>query len=146
MKLCSVLSGSLDRRGLWGRMDTCICMTESVWCSSETIQHSWLIGYTPIQNKMLKKFKLLLYYKRRGYDWLSQTSLCQNSLFLQLYMSAWTQYTYKSPRRQILFSVLQLFISIWMGNCYTFKGQSLEKGYTVYFRLLSNICNSQQKQ
>ena len=36
--------------------------------------------------------------------------------------------SYKSPIRQMLFTVLQLFISIWMGKCYTFKGQSLENG------------------
>ena len=26
MELCSMLCGSLDERGVWGRMDTCICM------------------------------------------------------------------------------------------------------------------------
>ena len=25
-ELCSMLCGSLDGRGVWGRMDTCICM------------------------------------------------------------------------------------------------------------------------
>ena len=34
---CSMLCGSLDARGVWGRMDTCPCMTESLHCSSETI-------------------------------------------------------------------------------------------------------------
>ena len=29
-ELCSMLCGSLDGRELWGRMDTCICMTESL--------------------------------------------------------------------------------------------------------------------
>ena len=28
---------SLDRRGVWGRMDTCICMVESLCCPLETI-------------------------------------------------------------------------------------------------------------
>ena len=46
-ELCSVLCGSLDGRGVWGRMDTCICMAESLWCSPETIP-TMLIGYTPI--------------------------------------------------------------------------------------------------
>ena len=27
-ELCSMLCGSLDGRGVWGGMDTCICMTE----------------------------------------------------------------------------------------------------------------------
>ena len=37
MELCSMLCGSQDKRGVWGRMDTCICMTESLHCSPETI-------------------------------------------------------------------------------------------------------------
>ena len=28
-ELCLPLYGSLDGRGVWGRMDTCICMAES---------------------------------------------------------------------------------------------------------------------
>ena len=34
--LCSVLCGSLDGRRVWGRMDTRICVTESVCCAPET--------------------------------------------------------------------------------------------------------------
>ena len=44
MELCLMLSGSLDRRGVWGRMDTFICMAESLSCSPETIT-TVLIGY-----------------------------------------------------------------------------------------------------
>ena len=51
-----MLCGSLDGREVWGRMDTCICMVESLCCSPETIT-TLLIGYTPIQNKKLKKKK-----------------------------------------------------------------------------------------
>ena len=36
-ELCSGLCGSLDGRGVWGRMETCICMAESLPCSPETI-------------------------------------------------------------------------------------------------------------
>ena len=43
--------------GIWRRMDTCMCMTESLGCLPETIT-TLLIGYTPIQNKKLKKFDL----------------------------------------------------------------------------------------
>ena len=35
--------------GVWGRMDTCICMAESLHCSPGTIT-TLLISYTPIQN------------------------------------------------------------------------------------------------
>ena len=56
MELCSVVCGSLDRRGVWGRKDTCIC-TESLCYSPESIT-ALLIGYNPIQNQKLKKYKV----------------------------------------------------------------------------------------
>ena len=49
----------------------------------------------------------------------------------------------------MLFPVMKLLVSIWMGSCHIFKGQSL--GYPVYFRLYSccsvtqlclTLCNS----
>ena len=40
---------SLDGSGVWWRMDPCICMAESLHCSSETIT-TLLISYTPMQN------------------------------------------------------------------------------------------------
>ena len=46
MELCSVLRTSLDGSGVWGRMDTCTRMAESLHCSPE--QH--LSGHTLIQN------------------------------------------------------------------------------------------------
>ena len=54
MGLCSVFCGILDGRGVWKRMDTCICMAESLWHSPETIT-MLLISYTPVQNKKFKK-------------------------------------------------------------------------------------------
>ena len=36
-ELCSMLCGSLDGKEAWRRMDTCICMAESLCCSPETI-------------------------------------------------------------------------------------------------------------
>ena len=44
-----MLCASLDGRGVWERMDTCMCRAESLHCSPETIT-TLLIGYTPIQN------------------------------------------------------------------------------------------------
>ena len=35
--VCSALYGSLDGRGVWGSMDTCICAAESLCCPLETI-------------------------------------------------------------------------------------------------------------
>ena len=54
-KMCIImLCGSLDRRGVWGRIDTCICMTE-FFCYSPETNTRLLIGYTAIQNKKLKE-------------------------------------------------------------------------------------------
>ena len=36
-ELCSMSCCGLDGRGVWGRMDTCICMAESLRPSPETI-------------------------------------------------------------------------------------------------------------
>ena len=41
-----MLSGSLDERGVWRRMDTCIRMAESLCCPLETIA-TLLIVYSP---------------------------------------------------------------------------------------------------
>ena len=41
-ELCSVLCGSLDGRGVWGRMDTCVYIAESLHCSPEITQHCQL--------------------------------------------------------------------------------------------------------
>ena len=53
MELYSNVHASLDGRGVWGRMDTFMCMAESLWGSPETT--IMLIGYTPIQNKKFQK-------------------------------------------------------------------------------------------
>ena len=45
-ELCSKLCGSLDGREDRRRMDPCICMAESLSCSSETIT-TLLVSYTP---------------------------------------------------------------------------------------------------
>ena len=41
---------SLDGRGAQGRMETCVCVAESLHCSPESIT-ALFIGYTTIQNK-----------------------------------------------------------------------------------------------
>ena len=54
LELCSMSRGSLDGRGVWARMDTCIRMAESLCCPLEIIT-ILLSGYAPEDNK---KFKL----------------------------------------------------------------------------------------
>ena len=45
-----MLYGSLDGRGVWARIDTCMCMAESLLYSLETVT-ALLINYTLIQYK-----------------------------------------------------------------------------------------------
>ena len=55
VELGSMLCGSLDGKGVWGRMDTFVCMAESLPCSLETITAlliSWL--YPNTKSKVLK--------------------------------------------------------------------------------------------
>jgi len=44
IELCSMSCGSLDGRGVWGRMDTCISFAESLHCSPEIIT-TLSVGY-----------------------------------------------------------------------------------------------------
>ena len=53
MELCSMLCGSLDRRGVWERIDACISMAESLRCAPETIT-TLLIGYAAAAAKSLQ--------------------------------------------------------------------------------------------
>ena len=48
-----MLYAHLDGREFWGRIDTYICMPESLRYSPETT-NTLLIGYTPIQNEKSK--------------------------------------------------------------------------------------------
>ena len=48
MEFCSMLCGAMDGRGVWGRMETYICLAESLSCSPKIIA-TLLIGYTLIQ-------------------------------------------------------------------------------------------------
>ena len=57
MEFCSVSCGSLNGRVVCGRMDTCICIVESLHYPPETIT-ALLIGDTSIQNKTFKKIKI----------------------------------------------------------------------------------------
>ena len=70
-----MLCGSLDGKGVCGRMDTCLCVVESLHCRLETVT-TLLISYTLIQNK---KFKIIM--KKNG-------SLAMNTrLHMEVYMT-----------------------------------------------------------
>ena len=75
MELFSVLCDSLDGRGVWRRMDTCIYITEFLPCSPETVT-TLLTGYTSIQNK--KFFKNVSLTSRRVNPWLEEEKEMDN--------------------------------------------------------------------
>ena len=60
MEFCSMLCGSLDGRGVWRRMDTCVYvwLKYTLHCSPENIT-TLLIGYIPKQNKKFKKLIII---------------------------------------------------------------------------------------
>ena len=47
LERCLMLCDRLDGRGSCGKIDTCVCMAESLRYSLETIT-TWLIDYTPV--------------------------------------------------------------------------------------------------
>ena len=75
LQFCSVFRGILDGRRVWRRMDACICMVESLLCSSETIT-TLLISYTPIQNKYFKNGWLAVLSFLQPQKILLWTSIC----------------------------------------------------------------------
>ena len=62
-ELCSMICASLDGSGVWGRMDTRICMAESLHRSPEAVT-TLAIGYTPIQNVFGLKEKIKMKKKK----------------------------------------------------------------------------------
>ena len=61
---------SRGSRGIWGRMDACVYMAESLLCSPETVT-ALLISYIPVQNKSFKNIQTATTEKPGG-----QASLC----------------------------------------------------------------------
>ena len=81
-----MLSGSLDGRGVWRRMDTCICMGEPLCCSPETLTEL-LIGYTSVKKQEVKK---IVFLKQRFFkcglgDLWESLRLCQGLQEIQKY-------------------------------------------------------------
>ena len=69
-------------KGVWGRMGKCIWMAVALGCSPETVT-TLLTGYTPTQNKKLKKYNTsqqtaaLRCLVLTGAKWSSQTLTCE---------------------------------------------------------------------
>ena len=88
MDLCSMLCGSLDVRGVWGKMDTCICMAEFLYCSPETTTQL-LHSYIPIQSK---KFKLWVKKKVKNRFFYFSYPLLIFPLFSEFFLYLHCQY------------------------------------------------------
>ena len=68
-----MLCGGLGGRGVWGRMDTCICMTEPLYCSPESIT-TLLISYTNLY--FLYKIKVFFFFNAEKQ---SKEELCRET-------------------------------------------------------------------
>ena len=80
-ELFSMLCASLDRRGVWGRMDTYVCMAESLCCSPETTT-TLLTGQAIPQHKI----KSLQFEKNKIYTTLKKYYLMMEC-FLSLHIN-----------------------------------------------------------
>ena len=105
MELCSVLCGSLDGKGVWGRMNTCICMAESLCCPSETIT-TLLIGYIPTQIKRTCCCSL------PSPQW---THLCMHKL-VHTYTHTHPQPQVRHQAQHLCFSPLLFIFTEWSAN------------------------------
>ena len=63
MELCSMLYGSLDRRGVWGSMDTHICMAESLCSSPETITYTHACVYVHMYKSLCFQNEVVIMVK-----------------------------------------------------------------------------------
>ena len=79
-----------------------------------------------------------LMLKGEGCGWLLQISWSESFVLAAVPTDQVKTCSYKPPTRQ-MFSLLQLFISVWMEKCYTVKGHSLEKERVCIFQPRGNI-------
>ena len=94
---------TLDRKGVWGRGDTCVCLAESLCCSPETIT-ALLTGYIPIQNKKAKKKNQLKRFQK-----------VQNIYYRYsyLFIQALSSFPYLTQLCEVVQTVSRSFSSIW---------------------------------
>ena len=110
----------------------------------ETVWSRERFGGPHMPPKALKKLREApaKHFERQGEGgvWLVVANvMVWNPLFLQLSTLVRSRYSYKPPTRKMLFSLLKIFISIWMEKSYTFKDQSLEHRLFCVFQAVGNI-------
>ena len=74
-----MLCGNLDGRGVWGRMDTCVCMAEFLHCSPKAITPLFVNWLYP--NTKFKVFKKKTLWEIKGGRAYSLLMRCTSSDF-----------------------------------------------------------------
>ena len=106
-----------DGSAVWGRMDTFLCMAESLCCSSET-STTLLICYTPLQNVFGVKNKFFLSKKK------ALSGLCEDSARRQPSVH-WDESPHQTLNLLIPWSWTSLHSRIVRNKCLLFKPPSL---------------------
>ena len=140
MELCSMLCANLDGSGVWGKMNICICMAESLCCSPETTNClSTILQY---KNLVLKKIKKNNLFNMDLFQY--SPSLIMNHLpFWGVWEGIVTDfgkvmctllYLKWITNKDLLYSTwnsAQCYVPAWMG------GEFGEKGYIYIYIWLS---------
>ena len=88
MELCLMLCGSLDGRGVWGRMDTRVCMAESLFWPSEIITVLWINCVIVVQSPSHVPLCNPMDYSTPGS--LSFSQSVQSLSRVRLFVTPWT--------------------------------------------------------
>ena len=104
-------------QGIWGRMDTCTCMTESL-CYSPGSVTTFLIGYPPVQNEKLLFFLIVYICQSPSSNW-SHTPLdpwYANGFSLHLCVSFCfaNKLAYTSFSRRHSYTFIYIFVFLFL--------------------------------
>ena len=104
MELWSMLCGGLDGRGVWGRMDICICIAKSLCYSPEVIT-TFLTGYNPNFFFLLYSIVCPQFLKSPKKQQKNKTVSSYSSI-LQLYFDI-----------SFFSNLFHIFLHIWFSYC-----------------------------
>ena len=130
-----ILCNNQNGKTIWRRIDTCICITESLCCTPE-INTTLLINYTPIRFKKtaegLKIFQFYnkLYFPRWEISWVFNKNHWGKT-FDYVFSDCWRDF----PDNRHMFSIL-LFNSV---ASFSFPGNVNDYGLWIWLSLRHNI-------
>ena len=116
--VCSMLCANWMAAGVWGRMDTCICMTESLCFSPETIT-TLLTGCTPIHSQKFLQNQNLVSLPRGKEGGEGVVREFEMDMYTLLYLKWITN-------KDLLYSTgnsVQCYEAAWMGE--EFRGERI---------------------